>query len=125
MLAGIGADTSRILLVNTCTSTHSEATCLIAWVGAEERRRGDSSATVGVISGPYHMRRISIELWQHATDPNLRFFFLPVPFDYYNHTLETYKNWWHSPAMRHLIFFELKKIVHAGFVHHGLCKPKG
>jgi hypothetical protein len=119
-LARKGVDTARVILVTTCASTHEEAGFLAAWLRANSAWYGPEPLAVGLVSGPYHMRRISMEIRYHANDINARFYYLPVPLEIYGHTIGTYRDWWKIPPMRRLVFFELKKIFYSGFVHHPL-----
>jgi uncharacterized SAM-binding protein YcdF (DUF218 family) len=119
-----GVDTSRVIIVDTCTSTHSETEFLVSWLKGRAQGSRTGPVAVGLISGPYHMRRISLEISYHARYTDTRFYFLPVPLESYGHTAGTYRNWWKDRNMRPLILFELKKILYAGIIHHQLLPHK-
>jgi uncharacterized SAM-binding protein YcdF (DUF218 family) len=121
-----GMDTSRVVVVDTCSNTHSEAQFLAAWLGDRPKSIGASSPVcVGLISGPYHMRRISLEIRWHAAGADARFCLLPVPLDFYKSTREAYRLWWTDAHLRYLLPFEVRKMVKAAFQHHAQFMKKG
>ncbi len=111
-LAEKGVDTGRVRLIYGCTSTHSEAIALSDMVGSIINESSSVPIGIGLISGPYHTRRILLEMRHHFPFQKADLYFLPVPFEYYSVQPETYRNWWKEKPLRELILFEIKKIIY-------------
>lgn len=94
-------DMSRVSVVDTCSNTWSEVTSLTKWIELGDRciiNSKDSVLYVGLVSGPYHMRRIKMMIRKKILQKNVRFFFLPVPLKRYNWTDDMFRKWWNSPV---------------------------
>ncbi len=111
-------DTSRIFFVDNCTSTFSEVTYLKEWLDAYKNstyKSGNSHSPpmhIALVSGPYHMRRISILVKGILKNSKNVFHYLPVPFDRYNHTSDDYRLWWKNRVLRHIFILEIQKIFY-------------
>jgi hypothetical protein len=113
-----GLDITRFVLVDTCSSTLSEIRFLGAFVKNYRGAPADTAAAsssvpvVGLVSGPYHMRRIKIIVnreWGRAAPATPCY--LPVPLDRYGKTADDYRHWWRATDLRHLVTIELGKIA--------------
>ncbi len=94
-------DMSRVSIVDTCSNTLSEVTTLTKWIEMGDRnviKSKDSVLYIGLVSGPYHMRRIKMMIAKKIPQKNVRFFFLPVPLERYNWTNDMFRKWWNSPV---------------------------
>jgi uncharacterized SAM-binding protein YcdF (DUF218 family) len=108
-----GLDTSRILFVDTCTNTRTEVEFLKAWIaGTTAGSPAGGAMTVGLVSGPYHMRRISILVKRMMPrSGGCTIAFLPVPYSYYGATRADYRFWWRKPGMRRVVEEEWLKTL--------------
>lgn len=111
-------DTSRIFFVDTCTTTFSEVMYLKKWLNDYTNsiyKSGNSyfqQIHIGLVSGPYHMRRISILVERIFKNNKNNFYYLSVPFDRYNHTSDDYGIWWKHKVLRKILILETQKIVY-------------
>ena len=107
-------DMTRVSIVDTCSNTLSEVTTLCKWINKSNRmlaNNKDSVLYVGLVSGPYHMRRIKMMIDKKYPQQRVRFFFLPVPLERYNWTDDMFKKWWRSPVSES-VSSEIKKIAY-------------
>ena len=106
-------DMKRVSIVDTCTNTLSEVMTLSKWIDKRENSqlKGKDSVYVGLVSGPYHMRRIKMMIEKNLPEQNVRFFFLPVPMERYNWTDEMFRKWWKSPVTKE-VSSEITKIAY-------------
>ncbi len=104
-------DISRVTVVDTCISTVYEVRTLIGYLEAH-RSRYPEGITVGLVSGPYHMRRIQLMVRSRSRLKNVTFVFLPVPLESYNTSDEMYKRWWNYRNISSVVFSELPKILY-------------
>jgi uncharacterized SAM-binding protein YcdF (DUF218 family) len=115
-LAKKGLDTSRIFIVDTCRNTNSEAWYIADWASRTiESKKGFSSTrplAIGLVSTPFHMRRICMEVLRKYKGDACVFYFLPVPLDRYGATKHTYETWWMNKQMRSAVFLEFKKFIY-------------
>lgn len=106
-------DMTRVSIVDTCTNTLAEVTTLSRWIDKKDNvlLKGEDSIYVGLVSGPYHMRRIKMMVEKNLPEQNVRFFFLPVPMEKYNWTDEMFRKWWKSPVTKE-VSSEITKIAY-------------
>lgn len=110
-------DMTRVTTVDTCKSTISEITMLGNWLDfqyALQFRTGETADTthryVGLVSSPYHMRRIKMMLREVKGDPAVNYFLLPVPLEVYQWSVDSYRYWWRYDYIAKYVFSELQKI---------------
>jgi uncharacterized SAM-binding protein YcdF (DUF218 family) len=107
-------DMSRVTIVDTCKNTFSEVLALKEYLrlpGENALRDRQKPLQIGLISGPYHMRRIQLMTKKAITSDSLDIYYLPVPFDKYNWTSDMFKVWWKSPVYE-VVSSETLKIVY-------------
>jgi hypothetical protein len=104
-------DISRITVVDTCVSTIYEVKSLLGYLEEHQSFYPDG-VTVGLVSGPYHMRRIQLMVKSRSRLNNIRFVYLPVPLKSYNTSDEMYKRWWNYRNISSVVFSELPKILY-------------
>jgi len=103
-----GLDSARFVIVDTCSSTLSE----IRFLGAFVKNYRGATPVTGLISGPYHMRRIRIIVGREwRRDTPAKPCYLPVPLERYGKTADDYRHWWKAKDLRHLVTIELGKIA--------------
>ncbi|NLG16607.1 MAG: DUF218 domain-containing protein [Fibrobacter sp.] len=100
-------DMSRVIVIDSCKNTYSEVNALM-----DQLRLCDKELYVGLVSGPYHMRRIKMMLSRQERRPNVHFVFLPVPLERYNWTDSMIRRWWKSGSVSSAVFSEIQKIVY-------------
>jgi hypothetical protein len=107
-------DMSRVSIVDTCTNTLSEVKTLTMWINQNTSSlySHDSVIYVGLVSGPYHMRRIEMMINKNLPQQHVHFFYLPVPLDRYKWTYSTFKKWWESSSISEIVISEIKKIFY-------------
>jgi len=109
-------DMSRLTSVDTCKSTISEINTFAArirQVRAEHDRTGDTATLrIGLVSSPYHMRRIKIMSGRRIRMDRIQVYCLPVPFDYYSWNHDSLRYWWRSNAFVHVTTSELFKLAY-------------
>ena len=114
-----GLDTSRIFIVDTCRNTNSEAWYIADWAfRAVKGNNGYSAArplAIGLVSTPFHMRRIRMEVSRKYKGTACRFFYLPVPYEQYGVTKYTYETWWMNKQLRPAVILEFKKFIYYFF----------
>jgi hypothetical protein len=123
-----GIDTSRIIVVDTCANTSSEVACIVNWVNTALRdsasvparrlrqRPGFDPSTrlrIGLVSSPYHMRRIKILLFGKRPDKGAEFYFLPVPFWQCGVKKHDYETWWKNKLLAPVVWTEFGKSIYA------------
>jgi len=103
----------RVVVVDTCKNTKSEVNALAQWVD-QNKPVSDSGSTIsiGLVSSPYHMRRIKMMINRRFKDKNIKFHYLPVPLKQYKWTSEMVQNWWKTSEVSKVVFIELQKIVY-------------
>jgi uncharacterized SAM-binding protein YcdF (DUF218 family) len=114
-----GLDTSRIFIVDTCKNTTSEAWYVADWaLRTVNGGNGYSAArplAIGLVSTPFHMRRIRMEVRRKYKSTACRFFYLPVPYERYGVTRHTYETWWMNKQLRPAVILEFKKFIYYFF----------
>jgi uncharacterized SAM-binding protein YcdF (DUF218 family) len=126
-LAREGFDTSRIYIVDTCRNTASEVAFFYSLTGNESEKASGRETRLkfvrgifaegrkirlGLISTPYHMRRIRMLATRKKDADRFSFSFLPVPYEYYGWTNHVYTTWWKNNTLRPAIYLELKKFAY-------------
>jgi uncharacterized SAM-binding protein YcdF (DUF218 family) len=110
-----GLDTSRIFIVDTCRNTSSEAWYIADWARRTVAGNSGYSAArplaIGLVSTPFHMRRIRMEVTRKYKGDACRFFYLPVPYEQYGITRHTYETWWMYKQIRPAVILEFKKFI--------------
>ena len=103
----------RVVVVDTCKNTKSEVNALAQWVD-QNKPVSDSGSTIsiGLVSSPYHMRRIKMMINRRFKDKNIKFHYLPVPLKQYKWTSEMVQYWWKTSEVSKVVFIELQKIVY-------------
>ncbi|HLV32860.1 MAG TPA: ElyC/SanA/YdcF family protein [Chitinispirillaceae bacterium] len=103
----------RVVVIDTCKNTKSEVNALAQWVD-QIKPASDSGSTIsiGLVSSPYHMRRIKMMINRRFKDKNIKFHYLPVPLKQYKWTSEMVQNWWKTSEVSKVVFIELQKIVY-------------
>lgn len=104
-------DVSRVTVVDTCASTIYEVKSLFGYLEGQQNLYPDG-ITVGLVSGPYHMRRIQLMVKSRTRLKDVRFVYLPVPLKSYNTSDEMYKRWWDYSDISSVVFSELPKILY-------------
>lgn len=107
-------DMSRVSVVDTCKNTLSEVHTLRTWIDKKDSsllKSKDSVVYVGLVSGPYHMRRIKMMIEKNLPEQQVRFFYLPVPLERYKWTDEMFEKWWNSPVFDS-VSSEITKIIY-------------
>lgn len=110
-------DMSRVTIIDTCTNTVSEIVSLRHWL---DRCRpvppsGGGAAVrinVGLVSSPYHMRRIRIMAERCLNRPDVRWYLISVPLEEYQWDHNTFRYWWRSGNVASITLLELLKIVY-------------
>ena len=114
-----GFDISRIQIVDSCKNTNSEAMFLVNWAVEKTRQSKKFSEQkplqIGLVSTPFHMRRIRLEIKRKTKDKAIRYYFLPVPYNKCGFTQNDYKYWWKNYVLKPAIILELKKYVYYFF----------
>lgn len=108
-------DMRRVTIIDTCKNTLSEINALREWLvgyrtGLVAVGRDAPTLDIGLVSSPYHMRRIKIMASRHLGNPHLRIHLLPVPLDAYSWTRDTFRYWWRSNYITSVSLLELVKI---------------
>lgn len=104
-------DMSRVSVFDTCTNTLSEVNNLKLWIQQIKINSGDT-INIGLVSGPYHMRRIKMMVEKNISGSNVHIYYLPVPLDRYKWTKDMYKSWWRSSSVKGTVISELQKILY-------------
>jgi uncharacterized SAM-binding protein YcdF (DUF218 family) len=111
-----GFDTARISIIDTCKNTYAEALFITDWAkNMTAEGHGYSNAkplAIGLVSTPFHMRRIRMEVSRKFKDRACVFYYLPVPFERYGMTRNDYKTWWNRVQLRAAVVLEIKKLIY-------------
>lgn len=111
-------DMKRVTIVDTCTSTLSEIHAAAQWItvaGAPVLPAAIGNGRpllVGLVSSPYHMRRIDLMAHRYLKSQNIRYVLLPVPFGKYKWEKKTFQYWWRNEFITSTTIQELAKIVY-------------
>jgi hypothetical protein len=128
-LAKEGLDTSRIFIIDTCKNTSSEVAFITTWareivdgklaLPAACSNQGGFSIErplqIGLVSTPYHMRRIRLAVSRTQKIAACTMYYLPVPFEQYGSAKDDYKVWWKYKQLKSAVSLELKKLAYYFF----------
>jgi hypothetical protein len=121
-----GFDMARVSAVDTASSTLSEVRALRDWLrtntgsfqrtpAAADTAPGHSHSilSIGLVSSPYHMRRIKFMTNDIFRDhqKDVRFYYLPVPFERFHWTRQDMRAWWRSKTLRTFAGSEIGKLI--------------
>jgi hypothetical protein len=103
-------------VVDTCTSTWTEVTFVLDWVNRHTSQYpAGVQPVVGLVSSPYHMRRIKVAVDRQRHGSKGRFLYLAIPSAEYPYHDAEFADWMRSRVLKSLVPIELKKIVYYGF----------
>ena len=112
-----GYDMRRVTIVDTCTNTLSEVRAVAGWIAdgvpvppATDDTGKSRTLVVGLVSSPYHMRRIDLMAHRYLGDRHIGYVLLPVPFGNYRWEKKTFRYWWRNKFITSLTITELVKI---------------
>ena len=110
-----GFDTSRIRIVDTCTSTFSEISFLKNQIADFVKPRGNSgnagSPTIGLVSNWYHMRRIKLTASRVIPKDLCKLKYFSVPLTK-NESSRFLGAWWKDDNVRSIVCSEWWKILY-------------
>lgn len=110
-------DMSRVFAVDTCTNTRSEANMFMQWLGSHAASiHSGGKVRVGLVSSPYHMRRIQLIMERMKGHDNYDLYYLPVPLDRYKWTPRMFRKWWRSEDVSRVVVSEAQKMAYYLFV---------
>jgi uncharacterized SAM-binding protein YcdF (DUF218 family) len=111
-----GFDTSRIVIVDTCKNTTAEVLFITDWVhhavAADKRFSRARPLSVGLVSTPYHMRRIRMGVSRRGKNDACAYYYLPVPRELYGLTKNDFKTWWKNDQLKSAVWLEFKKFTY-------------
>lgn len=111
-----GIDTSRVEIVDTCKNTNAEAWFITGWarhsIANDKRFSPDHPLRIGLVSTPFHMKRIRMAVTKRPHDKECVYYYLPVPFEMYGWTRDDFKTWWKNDQLRAAIWLEFEKFVY-------------
>jgi hypothetical protein len=111
-----GFDTSRIAIVDTCKNTNAEVWFITGWalqtIAADKGFSRAHPLAVGLVSMPFHMRRIRMEVSRKGHDDACVFYYLPVPGGRYGLTKNDFKTWWKNDQLKSAVWLEFKKYTY-------------
>jgi uncharacterized SAM-binding protein YcdF (DUF218 family) len=102
----LGADTNRIEFIDSCKTTWTEIAFLESWL---KEKYGGKTAAIGLVSSPYHMRRIKMMIARRK-DKNSTPCYLPVPREKY--LQYNYEMWWKNKDLRTQVIAEVEKMIY-------------
>jgi uncharacterized SAM-binding protein YcdF (DUF218 family) len=110
-----GFDTSRIRIVDTCTSTFAEISFLKNQIADFVKTSGNSGKaglpTIGLVSNWYHMRRIKLTASRKIPKDQGVLLYLCVPPSKSEWTIIN-KKWWRQKTLPSIVFSEWWKILY-------------
>jgi hypothetical protein len=126
ILARNGFDMTRVFTIDTAYRTLGEVHALSDWLRAHpdsSRRapiaadtapgRSPSKLSIGLVSSPYHMRRIKFMVNDVFRDrrKDVLFYYLPVPFERFHWNQRDMRAWWRSKSLRAFAGSEIGKLI--------------
>jgi hypothetical protein len=126
ILSREGFAMSRVAIVDTCRYTISEVKGLAGWLNDNKNVLVRSTAAhdtagppetavtqirVGLVSTPFHMRRIKFMVEDVLRDTAFHCYYLPVPVERYGWTNRDLRLWWRSKAIRTWVVSETGKLL--------------
>ena len=110
-----GVDGGRLVFLSKrWGNTHQENQGLFAALDSVFRDRRDT-IHVGLVTGPYHIRRAFLDVSFSPHPANWRFHRLPVPYEYYKWDEKYFREWYLHPRLRQLMMFETGKTIYYYF----------
>jgi uncharacterized SAM-binding protein YcdF (DUF218 family) len=121
-----GFSMTRVTFLDTSTNTLSEVNGLKDWINSHRDSLAASRETalqrtavvpenkplrVGLVSNPFHMRRIKLMAQSVFRDTAIHIYYLPVPLDQYHWTPQDVDRWWQSKSIRTWVASETGKLV--------------
>jgi hypothetical protein len=110
-------DMERVTIIDTCDNTLSEIDAFSHWISHNAPRHpilgadsGKRRLQVGLVSSPYHMRRIKLMAERRLNQTKTQFHLLPVPLEKYGWNKVTIRYWWQSNVVSSTFMSELVKI---------------
>lgn len=104
---------SRVHIVDTCQNTVSEIDAMNNWIKKNQQRFiGKSRISIGLVSSPYHMRRIQLIVKKQFKNNDISFHYLPVPLERYKWTNKMLMYWWRTGAVSRAVISEFQKIIY-------------
>lgn len=104
---------SRVHIVDTCQNTVSEIDAVAKWIKNNQQKFSEKSRiSIGLVSSPYHMRRIQLIVKKHFKNSDFSFHYLPVPLERYKWTNKMLKYWWRTGAVSRVVISEFQKIIY-------------
>jgi uncharacterized SAM-binding protein YcdF (DUF218 family) len=122
-LAQEGFDTSRIVLVDTCSSTNSEISFLNNWIAGFLKKSSthDNKVSqvsdktglpkIGLVSNWYHMRRITLIASRRLPKKLCTVLYFSVPLSK-NELARISNNWWKDKIVSSIVYSEWWKILY-------------
>jgi uncharacterized SAM-binding protein YcdF (DUF218 family) len=126
ILARNGFDMTRVSAVDTASYTLAEVHALSDWLQANTDSlqrlpvaadtapgHSFSKLSIGLVSSPYHMRRIKFMVNDVFRDrrKDMLFYYLPVPFERFQRTPQDMRAWWRSKSLRTFAGSEIGKLI--------------
>lgn len=99
------------------SSTREEVCLLRAWIERQPTDERPRPLDIGLVSGPYHMRRVATlarEILGHpegSESLDVRLHLLPVPQDSYPLGARDYRHWWRERHLRRLVPREIRNVL--------------
>lgn len=109
-------DTSRIIVVDTCTDTKAEVSYILQWQRLHARQLARQTVSgrtpvIGLVSSWYHMRRIKLLLDSQSKKESCSVRFLPAQIN--DSTENKPENtWWKNSSNRHIVLSEWGKLLY-------------
>ncbi|NLL11917.1 MAG: DUF218 domain-containing protein [Fibrobacter sp.] len=104
---------SRVHIVDTCQNTVSEIDAVAKWIKNNQQKFSEKSRiSIGLVSSPYHMRRIQLIVKKQFKNSDFSFHYLPVPLERYKWTNKMLKYWWRTGAVSRVVISEFQKIIY-------------
>ncbi len=105
---------NRVTVIDTCTSTIEEIDAFRNHIDHYLTISPDGDTTlpvnVGLVSSPYHLRRIRIMAARRFGNRRIRLYTIAVPLEYYSWSPDAFHYWWRSGAVTPKTVNELVKI---------------
>ena len=106
-----GYNMKRVTVVDTCTSTLSEIKAIGRFIDSAFSENDSQPVHIGLVSSPYHMRRISIMAGRYLKKrTRIRCYLLPAALSSYHWTEASFRFWWRKPQTTGITLQEIGKI---------------
>jgi uncharacterized SAM-binding protein YcdF (DUF218 family) len=110
-----GFDMSRVHVIDTSKNTIAEILAIRSVINVLADSALHTAALplhIGLVSSPYHMRRIKIMADRHLKQPGIQLHLLPVPLNAHDWTPDTFRYWWRSGRITSITITELSKLLY-------------